>query len=449
MMAVLLVGIVATVVAGDRAGIGIAEFAPRDLAHSHTPIRITFSEPMETASAEAALVISPDTPGKVTWTGNQLSFTPDVAWSPSTSYSVTVKQGAVSQSGRSLLSDVEWTFGVDTPKVIYLAPAAQENNLVPNLWIADPAQPDQARQLTNEPYGVVNFAPSPDGTSIAYAANVKGGTIDLFLYTIATGETRRLTQCVDAMCQAPDWNPDGVRIAYERIELNKTMQSLDQGAPRTWIVNVRDLSTAPLFAESQLLGALPHWSPSGNQIVIYDRNLGATVIFDVTTGERQQLDNYGGDTGEYRFDPTGTWLAYPRLIGVGQLFTTEMWLADFSNRTTQSLSGPDAPPVEDFTPAWNPADGTLAVSRRYLDGSGSTTRQVYVIDLKTSNAEPLFIEENYHHTAIRWSPTGDQMVMMRRPADDSDVAPDIWVYDRRAGEMREVVKDAYLPQWLP
>lgn len=448
-LVVLLSGIVATVAAGDRAGIGITDYAPRDLANTRTSLHITFNEPMDTASAEAALMIDPATPGKITWAGNQLIFTPNVAWLPENSYTITVKAGAQSQAGRSLLSDLRWSFGVDAPKVVYLAPASQENNRVPDLWLVPPGAPDQARQITHEPLGVVNFAPSPDGSSIAYAANMRGGTTDLFLLIVATGETRRLTQCIEAICQAPDWNPDGVRIAYERIELNKNLPSVDAGAARTWIVNVRDLSTAPLFSESQLLGTLPHWSPDGSKIVMYDRNLGATVIFDVMTGERQQLDNYGGDTGEYRFDPSGTWLAYPRLIGIGQLFTTEMWMADFRDKSTHSLSGPDGTPVEDYTPAWNPADGKLAVSRRYLDGSGPTTRQVYIIDPNTDGAKPLFVEDGYHHTAIHWSPTGDQLVMMRRPADNSDVAPDIWVYDQRTDKLTELVKDAYLPQWIP
>ena len=448
-LTVLLFGIVATVAAGDRAGIGGTDYAPRELANSRSAIHITFNEPMDTASAEAALQIEPTTAGRVAWAGNQLIFTPTIAWLPGTNYTIRVQTGAVSQSGRSLLQPMQWSFGVEAPKVVYLAPASQENNQVPNLWIVSPDTPDQARQLTYDRLGVVNFAPSPDGTSIAYAVNVPGGTTDLYLVTVTTGETRRLTQCVNAICQSPDWNPDGARIVYERIELNKTLASVDVGAARAWIVNVRDLSTAPLFNESQSLGTLPKWSPDGSKIVMYDRNLGATIIFDVTTGERQQLDNFGGDTGEYRFDPSSTLLVYPRMIGVGQLFTTELWMANFNDRTVRSLSGPEGAPVEDFTPAWNPADGLLAVSRRYLDGSGSTTRQIYLIDPKTDAAKPLFVEEGYHHTAIHWSPTGDQLVMMRRPADNSDVAPDIWVYGRRQQAFTELVKDAYLPQWIP
>jgi Tol biopolymer transport system component len=379
-------------------------------------------------------------------------FTPRRAWQPGVVYTVTIHTGATSLAGRRLLAEVAWAFRAASPQVVFLAPALQESDILPNLWLVDPGQPDQPgqpRQLTHEPLGVENFAPSPDGTQIAYAAPTPEGTVDLFLITVATGDTRRLTRCIEAICQAPDWHPDGLHLAYERIELNKSLPALEQGAARVWLLTLRDLTTTPLFRESQWLGANPRWSPDGDTLVLYDRNLGATVIVNLSTGERQQIDNYGGDTGEYRFDPAGARLVYPRLMSIGRLFTTELWLADFAAQTTSSLSGPDSPPVEDFAPTWNPADGSLAVSRRYLDGSGPSTRQVYRFDPATKSPVPLFTDEGFHHTALQWSPDGGRLVMMRRPADEGDSPPDLWVFDRESATIWKVAADAYLPQWLP
>jgi Tol biopolymer transport system component len=451
---VLLVAIGVTVAAGDQAGIGVADYAPRSDVHTRSTLRITFTEAMDTASAEAAFDIQPPLAGAVSWVGNQLRFTPTVAWEPGTSYTITVRAGAVSASGRALLQPVRWTMNAARPRIVFLAPALQETNLPPNLWIVDAeptaetGKPAPPRQLTNEPLGVENFAPSPDGTEIVYAAATPENTLDLFLLTVATGEKRRLTRCVDAICQSPNWHPDGQRLAYERIERNTALPAADQGASRVWLLTLSDLSTVPLFRESQLLGAYPRWSPDGSALVFYDRNLGATVIFNLISGERQEVENYGGDTGEYRFDRTGQRLVYPRLVSIGRLFSTELWLADFTARTTQTLSGPDSPPVEDFSPSWNPADGSLVVSRRYLDSSGIEARQVYRLDPAAKTSAPLFTDPRYHHTALHWSPDGGRLVMMRRALNEES-PPDLWIYDAKTATIWKVATDAYLPQWLP
>ena len=48
------------------------------------------------------------------------------------------------------------------------------------------------------------------------------------------GAIQQITHCLKALCQAPDWSPDGLRIAYERIELNKDLPQLDQGVSIIW-----------------------------------------------------------------------------------------------------------------------------------------------------------------------------------------------------------------------
>ncbi|MBX3064154.1 MAG: PD40 domain-containing protein [Anaerolineae bacterium] len=454
---ILILAIAGTVAAGDRAGVGvqIAELSAVSPAilRTTTPLRLDFSEQMNTDSAAAALQITPATEGTISWLGTQLIFKPKAAWLANTEYTVSVNEGATSQSGRKLLQTASWTFTVRPAQVVYLAPALQEASLEPpNLWLVSPDDSTNPRQLTNEPRGVVNFRTSPDGTMVAYAAKTADQTTDLFVITVDSGETRRLTRCVEAICQSPDWNPDGTRIVYERIEQNRNIPALDQGAARAWIVNLRDLSTAPLFQESQFLGAVPYWSPDGRRIVFYDRNYNYMSVIDLQTGDRQDIVTLGADSGEYRIDPTGQYLVYPDIVMVGTQFATEMWLADFDAHSLQTLAGgtSDNPvPVRDTSPTWNPANGTLAVARLYLDGSGPATPQVYEIDPKTLEVKALFVDPLYFHTAISWSPDGNRLVMMRRRADQPDPIPGIWVYDRTTATVWQLVSDAYLPQWLP
>ncbi len=53
---------------------------------------------------------------------------------------------------------------------------------------------------------------SPDGKKIAYA-NLVGATMDIFVYTIATNATKRLTSHA-AWDAQPTWSPDGSKIAF-------------------------------------------------------------------------------------------------------------------------------------------------------------------------------------------------------------------------------------------
>src|SRR5262245_33610545 len=231
---ILLAAIVGVIEAGDQAGVGVTTMLPSGEAHTTTPIRIVFNETMDTSSVESRFAIDPPIDGKFAWNGQQLTFKPSVALSADQTYTVTLRAGATSTRGRHLLSDVRWTFHVGRPRVAFLAPAVRDQQAEPaNVWIVDPAAPFAVRQLTTSEDGVIDFEPSPDGTQIAFAQSTAKGGADLYVLTIDGGAVQQITNCVKALCQAPDWSPDGLRIAYERIELNKELPQVDQGVPRT------------------------------------------------------------------------------------------------------------------------------------------------------------------------------------------------------------------------
>src|SRR5262249_9041668 len=228
-------------------------------------IRITFAEPMDTASVESRFVLDPPLPGKFSWSGAQLTFTPERPLPGRQHYVVTVRAGAASALGRKLISDIRWAFDVLPSRVTYLAPAVQDGSEPANLWLVEPSAPLGTKQITHSSRSVLpDYAPSPDGTRIVFAEAAADGTTDWYLLTVDSGAVQRITQCLRAMCQAPDWSPGGTKIVYERTEL------ADKESPRAWIVSLADLSTAPLLSSSQLLGKGPRWSPDGNQIALYD-----------------------------------------------------------------------------------------------------------------------------------------------------------------------------------
>ncbi len=448
----LLLAIGLTVALGDQAGIGVVSAAPGPTAHTLSLVRVTFSEPMKAETVEARFSIAPPLPGKFAWSGAQLTFRPAGPLVPGKAYTVTVRAGAESAEGRRLLQDVSLSFRVVPPQVIFIAPAVRaENAGAPNLWAVDPANPFVTRQLTFSEYGVLDYAPGPDGSQIVYAQRANDGTADLYLLNVDNGAIQRLTNCVKALCQSPDWSPDGSRIVYERVESNAALKELDQGAPRAWILNLRDLTTAPLFADSQSLGGVPRWSPDGRQIATYDRNLGAIVVYDLVTGDRKLIRTLEGETGAFAFSPDGSQFVYPEMMATSGRFFMELSLADLANPQNgiRSLSGRDAPPVEDNSPAWNPDGKRLAITRRYLDQRATNGAQVYLIDPATTEAQPLVVDDNYFHGAIHWDPAGERLVIQRLPYGTPEPEPGIWVYEVSTKRLWQVAKDAFLPNWLP
>ncbi|MEP6986931.1 MAG: hypothetical protein ABI970_15100 [Chloroflexota bacterium] len=109
-----------------------------------------------------------------------------------------------------------------TPHTAYLAPA---NGAIMNIWVADPTTPSSAHQLTDSLSDIYDYSVSPDGGKIAFTEkNTNACTMDINLLDMDTGEIKPLTNCADAECKTPVWRPDGQQIAYERIELNTSLQ---------------------------------------------------------------------------------------------------------------------------------------------------------------------------------------------------------------------------------
>jgi Tol biopolymer transport system component len=452
----LVVTIVAVIASGDRAGVGITDRTPLGNTHATAMLRISFAEPMDTASVDSRFSIEPAIIGQLTWsntsTTSTLNFKPDLAWASGQRYTVTIKAGAASLSGRKLSADELFTFDVNPARVVYIAPAVDEQAPA-NLWTVDPSAPFVVKQLTFTSGILPDYAVSPDGTRIVYAQKEKSGGADLYIVNTDTNETQRLTQCVEALCQLPSWSPDGTRIVYERIDLGASLAESDREVPRPWLLNLSDLSTAPLLPSSQLLGHAPRWSPTGTEIAVYDLNVRSIVIYNLNDGSSKVIQTLDGETG--LFDPSGARMVYPDVLQTPSGFFSTLAIANLSDprKGILTIEDADSSTVEDRQAAWYPDGSKLVVARRYLDRRSTQGTQVVVVDLATMQAVTLINDPLYNHGALSWSPSGNALVMQRFPfaaeSPDGSQQPGIWVYDIEAKTLRQVAKNGYLPQWLP
>lgn len=450
-VAVLIALLLGVLWRGDQAGVLITAFAPQ-AARTTSVVRLTFSEVMDTASVEARLSLTPPVEIRLAWSGTTLAITPLRAWLPETSYRLRLEAGARSQSGRLLLAAFEQTFTPRPPRVIYLAPAASTDQMQPtNLWLVEPEQPLLSKQLTRNALGVEFFQPSPEGDWIAYTQPSEGGTADLYMLEVASGETRRLTNCaaVLARCTAPEWSPDGTRLIYERSELDPAFEWYDRDVPRAWLLSLRDLSTAPLLSDTSRLGGVPKWSPDGAQIAAYDRNIGAIAIYELATGTRKLIETLD-DVGDYAFHPQDGRFVYAQLIQVVGRFSSALEMVDLNDPSSglRRISG-EGSVVEDRQPRWTPDGKRLIFTRRVLDGSGIASAQIYWLDPETESITPLLLDADYFHGAISLDPTGRYLLMQRVPINAPQPVPSIWVLEIETGRLWQVAENGFLPRWLP
>ncbi|GAB4551430.1 MAG: hypothetical protein OHK0023_18360 [Anaerolineae bacterium] len=452
----LTAAIVITILGGDHAGVPLLEYSPRDGEAITAPIRLRFGQTMDLASVRRAFTIEPPTQGEFSQNGALITFRPTTNWQVGTRYTVTISSEAQSTSGRRVAGDLSFSFVPRAPRLAFLAPAIRTAEAVQptNIYYINPFFEGDAPypiQLTQLSDGVEAYAPHPEGTSIAYARSAPRGTGDLYLVEVDSSAVQQLTNCavVEARCTAPDWSPDGTRLVYERIELSAAFDPADRDVPRAWLLALRDLSTAPLFNDSNRLGGTPKWSPDGTRIAVYDRNLAAVAVYRLSDGGRDILPTLD-DSGEYAFAPNDARLVYPQLVMSVGRFTVELELVDLADpsRGVRRLSG-EGGAVEDRQPQWTRDGRRLAITRRILDGTGIPSAQVYWLEAESGKVSPLLVDAEFFHGAISFDPSGRYLAMQRFNVNAPQPEPSVWVLDTESGRVWQVAQNAFLPRWLP
>lgn len=339
-------------------------------------------------------------------------------------------------------------------RVVYLAPATGSPQ---NLWVLDPAQPDEPpRQLTFTPFGVFDFAPSPDGRYIAYAERMgadQNFRVELMLLDVFDGSVQRLTQCAaeDANCTTPAWRPDGRQLAYMRS--NAGLSNDGSLAPsKIWLMD-EPLSAArqtyPLFNDNQTTGSGPIYSADGRRIAFYENIGRGVLVFDFNPpSEADRLKFIPADNGATgSLSPDGQQLITSILIVDGDRVRSGLIVADVVNNTTRPLL-PDGESSDGSSAAWHPDGQHVAILRQYQDEARFTVgHQIYQVELATNTLTPLLVDERYTHGSMAYSPQGDLLLLQRYQLGTS--APGVWLLDLATGQPRQLVSDAYLPAWLP
>jgi len=426
---------------------------------ARAPIRLEFSQPMDAASVEAALALSPAVPGHFAWAGNTLVFTPALAWPLNGTVTVRL-EGGRSQRGLPLLGVHTWTFTVGTQRLAYLA-----GGQAPNVWIAPVEAGAPAQAVTSEPHGVYDFAFTPDGTRLIYAARRADGGADLRAVALDGSAAADVLLCPGEACVSPAVSPDGLRLAYQRHVLAAGLT----GAPRLGAASVfeRPLQAAPNDPGQQLSaaeGRFPRWGPDG-RLSYLDLGREAVVVHDLNTGALTFIPNTSGEMGAW--SPDGGVIVYPELAFPGGAsgpqdsdelaggFYTSLTRVTIATNERQTLSGPEV--VDDASPAFSPNGAWLAFGRKLqVQSQWTPGRQLWLMRPDGSDAHALTDDPLYNHSAFTWSPDGQRLAYMRFHTDNIEAPAEIWLTGvDSAGQLGagdagpRRLAQGYLPEWLP
>jgi Tol biopolymer transport system component len=430
---------------GDRVGARVSVFSPADDADNvstRAPLRIVFEYAMVKSSVESRLRVEPETPGIFEWQGNALVFQPDGAWGTDTCYTVTLTAGARSIRGRQVLRDLTWRFCTGRPRLLYLHDLDLGHW---QLFILSPGDGEPV-QLTDAPEGVFDYAVSPDGTTIAYAALREDGGADLWTVDIDGGGQRELLACPEARCTSPTWSPDGQRIAYERREAEGI--GVGSGASRIWLLAPGAGETVSLFEEESMHSSTPRWSPVDTRLACLDATQELALrVYDLDA-QTSVLVPTQSDLPSV-WSPDGDWLLVTTMELLGSEVVYHLWLADLEGGTLVNLSGQDAP-VQDAWPAWSPTGEWIAFTRQVLMGEHATPgRQLWQMRPDGSEAHPLWIEPAATFGWVAWRPDGGALAYVRRSLSDLDARPELWLMEMPDGARMRLAEISTMPVWLP
>ena len=445
---VILALIAVTILLGDHVGVEVMQGAPVSKAHSTSPITLHFKEPMDASSVVAHFRTKPALEGAFSWSGSTMTFRAAQAMNPGDEYTVSLEPGALSQDGRSVLSEYRYSFTVMPPRVAYLAPA---DGAAQNIWLVDPADADHPQQITQSSDGIYDYAVSPDGTQIVYAEKNDGtGTADLLLIDLASGAVSQLTHCQTAMCTTPVWRPDGQMIAYERAENDPQFGS---SPARIWLLDlsVSPTVTRPLFADGQTLGYGARWSADGSRISLLDSGSSSLKVYDFNTqktfsipsAERQPRPAFARWHAPalprycFRCGWGGAHDPAQRAGGYGRSFPHQR-----GGWADQRSGGRRGTPMV----RRSRLVGRILPRERHSDcAAGFALREN---DRLTDDAR-------YSNTSFSWDATGRQLVIYRFPLLGEDMKPDplarpqIWTLDVASGTLKQLANNAFMPNWVP
>jgi len=232
-MVTLILVLAVLILGGDQAAARVRDFSwqQRQVGAEDRAFLLTFSRPMDRASVEANLRLSPLLPGKVSWAGRRMAYTLTEPIPYGQTFTLSLPQASdrfSAQNGKpSRFQPFQSEFQSRPRAFLYIGSQGEEAN---RLVLANLAR-RQRLILTPKNLVVLDFKPYPLGDRVLFSATDReqGDVIlNQQLYTVTTGIQIRPPEALLGESD-PAWRPSGDDSESGQLELvldNRQYQNL-------------------------------------------------------------------------------------------------------------------------------------------------------------------------------------------------------------------------------
>jgi TolB protein len=206
---------------------------------------------------------------------------------------------------------------------------------------------------------------------------------------------------------------------------------------RLMIMDQDGANPAPLTDGLNYQVLTPRFSPTQQQITymaLFENRPGQIYLFNIATGEQEQLGTFRGMTFAPRFSPDGTQV----LMSMERSGNSDVFKMDLSTRRLSRLT--DNPAI-DVSPTMSPDGRRIAFAS---DRGGS--QQIYVMNSDGSGQKRITFGEGRYQTPV-WSPRGDLIAFTRQCQGRFYIG-----VIRPDGQGERLLTESYLdegPTWSP
>lgn len=249
---------------------------------------------------------------------------------------------------------------------------------------------------------------SPDGEQVAYCVSKvdpekEDETAALWILTIETGETRKLTTG-KARDHSPKWSPNGKQIAF---------LSTREGSPQVFVIPVDGGEAKAVTSMTQSIGGGPAWSPDGKYIAF---TAGPKMDAPPDPSKPYRVTRH-----IYRFDP----------IGYLHLAVQDIHIVPCAGGEPKQLTNDEN---MNTNPSWSPDGQEILFTSAFKPHSHQPSMQLKLVDLK-GKVRTIVSSDWGEVSTAGWVPNGKYILFIGTQRDAPiGTKSDLWIVKRHGSE---------------